>query len=405
MSLNSIRQGEGVARPYSPFANRSVRIPLAIEYLIIACGTILSALFAVYGQKYLKAEFKGDAQAIARIGLTPKSDRVGDEGSFAVIADFYKYLGLIDKPVIAGVLGTLLGSVVILIAVRKSGGIRINLFSIGLILLAFLLNGIFLGQFTKEIFISFLVLTLLAAPQRWWGETLICIAMFAVAVWFRKYWALILVIYLTVRMIPPSGVKLFGRKIHYSHPLLFLGLLVSASVLISLVIGLATGNAGDYFRTSVNQWRVGDGSTASLIPQYVRGNNLITGILNNLLSTLFIILPVPLLLLAKPYYIASFVVFAFLWSSLFVGYLKLRQGGSFIANRAFALMVAFLLIQGSFEPDFGSALRHVVPIIPLFIFIVACESKGDSNFAGGKDAKAVPNGAGLLEKLRIESSK
>ena len=155
------------------------------------------------------------------------------------------------------------------------------------------------------------------------------------------------------------------------------------------MIAVFTGDGGDHFRTSVNQWRQDDGSTATIIRQYVHvwtpydtfpqhshrcGQyvhvwNPLDGVLNNLITTFFLVVPVPLLILLKPYYVASALLMTTLWTCFLAGYVKLLHGRDVWARRAFAVMAGFLIVQGVFEPDFGSALRHLVPMIPMLLLL------------------------------------
>ena len=145
--------------------------------------------------------------------------------------------------------------------------------------------------------------------------------------------------------------------------------IVLASVVFSLAIGIYTGDSGDHFRTSVNEVRLGDGSTATLIPRYVAGEGQLVGILNNLLTMVFMVIPMPLLALMRPYYLASALLIFALWANVFLGFRKLKVSTNTWALRAFALMVGFLVAQGVFEPDYGSALRHLAPLVPAIILL------------------------------------
>lgn len=345
------------------------RLSKTWQTVVMLTGVIVAGLISIFGAHFLSEEFRFDAETIAKVGHTPVDQRVGDEGSFAVIADFYKSVGLIDHPLAAGLLGVLVGSMAIFLGVRKAGGIRKNLFSVGLVAVGFILSGVFLGQYTKEIFISLAMIVVLGVPRTWWGELLGLLAMAGVAVWFRPYWGLLIAVYVVARFVPPAGIAVKGQRISYKNPICFVVLMALASIAFSVVIGAYTGDGGDHFRSSVNQWRANDGSTTTLIPAYVHTSPLIGGILNNLITTVFLVVPLPLLGLMKPYYIASALLFMFLWSGLFIGYYKLRESHHVWAMRAFAIMTGFLVVQGVFEPDYGSALRHLVPLVPLLILL------------------------------------
>lgn len=354
---------------FYPSSNDSKVLSSPQLFTLFGAGMSGSVAIAILGDRYLGEEFRNDAKTIVKVGNTPIGQRIGDEGSFAVIADFYRHLGMLQHPVAAMLFGVVLGALVIWIAVSKAGGLKRNIFSIGVFISAFALNGVFLGQFTKEVMISIAVLLVLAVPITWWGELLILGSLALLGAFFRQYWILILGIYLAIRWIPPSGLRVFGRRLSYRNPAIFISLIAICSCALSLAIAVFTGDGGDHFRTAVNQIRLSDDNTATLIPQYIKSSGIVGGSLNNLLTTVFIVFPVPLFVMLKPYYFASALLLFVLWSNLAVGYCKLRVGKDQLMQRAVALLVGFLIVQGVFEPDFGSVLRHLVPLVPLLILL------------------------------------
>lgn len=352
-----------------PLAQESKIVPVKWQYIFVMLGTLLSILVALLAPSILGDEFRNDVVTILKVGNTPADQRAGDEGSFAVIADFYRFLGMLQHPTLAAIFGVVLGSIVLSIALWRAGGLKLNLWTMGIFAGCFILNGVFLGQLTKEVIIAMLVGFVLALPRGRWYEVAICAAILLVGVGFRNYWALLLVVYAVVRLIPPKGIEVRGRHLGYANPWVFLGLLAIASIGMSLAIAVFTGDGGDHFRTAVNQWRKDDGSTASLISPYVQIWAPMDGIVNNLITTMFLVVPLPLLILLKPYYVASALLLLLLWSCFFVGYSKLRSSDQVWANRALAMMAGFLIVQGVFEPDYGSALRHLVPLVPMLFLL------------------------------------
>lgn len=365
-ALSNHKQYVGFFSPSAPTARVLGR---GWTLTVLFLGFLLSAFVSFVGPSVLRDEFFYDANTIAKVGHTAVEDRVGDEGSFAVIADFYKAIGLIDHPLLAGLFGVALGAVVIGLAIWRAGGLRCNLFSLALVSSAFLLNGVFLGQFTKEIMISMVVALVVGLPRNKRADLVIICAMILVSAEFRMYWALLLVVYLGFRFLLSPRIQVNGRSLDFRKPWVTITAIVLASVVFSLAIGIYTGDSGDHFRTSVNEVRLGDGSTATLIPRYVAGEGQLVGILNNLLTMVFMVIPMPLLALMRPYYLASALLIFALWANVFLGFRKLKVSTNTWALRAFALMVGFLVAQGVFEPDYGSALRHLAPLVPALILL------------------------------------
>ena len=43
--------------------------------------------------------------------------------------------------------------------------------------------------------------------------------------------------------------------------------------------------------------------------------------------------------------------------------------GKITIGRCIAMVLAFLTVQAAFEPDYGSALRHLVPLVPAMLMV------------------------------------
>jgi 4-amino-4-deoxy-L-arabinose transferase-like glycosyltransferase len=79
-----------------------------------------------------------------------------------------------------------------------------------------------------------------------------------------------------------------------------------------------------------------------------------------------------LLLRGSSYYAVVAVLIAAVWIAAIACALRRsrRAEGDRVAMRCVLLALAFVTVQGVFEPDYGSALRHLSPLIPLIAFAV-----------------------------------
>ena len=100
---------------------------------------------------------------------------------------------------------------------------------------------------------------------------------------------------------------------------------------------------------------------------------------------LALVLPVPLVLLGSPLYLVFAVGITLPWLVLAAGLARgphrLLAGAppagdavTTAALRSAALLVAYLTVQSFFEPDYGSYLRHLTPMLPLLLAVVLTRS-------------------------------
>jgi hypothetical protein len=100
--------------------------------------------------------------------------------------------------------------------------------------------------------------------------------------------------------------------------------------------------------------------------------NSVSALANTALALGFLVLPVPLLLDPSPLYLAAAV-----WITLY--YWQLWRGLRRSADPSFtwldrlplAIPAAFLVVGALFEPDFGSYMRHLAPLVLLVLLGLA----------------------------------
>lgn len=236
---------------------------------------------------------------------------------------------------------------------------------IAVLALGIVLTAIYMGTYSKEVFTVPIVIALILMRTGKLRNLLIVSSMLLYAANFRTYW------YLTVaELILLMAVWKFRARPRVIYLLAALGVLT-----MSLAVFYVLGLQPDYFRDVVNVYReVGD-DVGTLISAYVNWPEPLGGTVNNLLNYVFLQFPVPLILKFSPYYLFIALVIGGIWAVFYRAMMALNargEGGRRSSDAQIALFVlAFASTQALFEPDYGSALKHLTPFIPLILWLHA----------------------------------
>lgn len=361
--LSALRGDDAQSRPWSAS-------PLW-WMVAIALGFIASCAISVKRDSWLGEAFNNDARTIVDIA----HGQLDWQGSFRFVSNFYSALGLIERPIIAGLLGVVLCLLCALAAVKATGGVRGPIIGPAFLFGYLVLSGIYIGTFTKEIFIVVFVTAVLLMPvpsTRWKfiaTEAAIIVLMLVIGVGLRKYWVFIAAAFVLFRIVTSRTLKL-----RYLIPVVLV-----VNVLFSLAIVIVAGRPADGFRYEVNETiniHLG-GSNTMIYPFIDSGSETLSGVLNNLITLIVLVLPVPLLAMGGAYYIASAVLFIGMWSVTMYAVARRDFAQPVLAQRIISVLMAFIVTQGLFEPDYGSALRHLVPLIPFFFVLWSMRDRSD----------------------------
>lgn len=291
--------------------------------------------------------------------------------SFSNVADIYRFLHLANSSDAVAVISYLLAATVLVVTMAKSKHrAQAGPIEFALILISLVLFSVYLGQYSKEIVLLPVVLLVVLLPPKWWGDVAIVIAIGLYALFFRQYWALIGIAYVMYRLV--------NRRVVQVRTLLILGAV--AAFIVGIAFTIILGVSVDYYRSIVNESRQVGANTQ--IEPFFTSDAPWAGLLNVLVTYFALIIPLPLLISAGFSYLPIVAVFAFIWVSLLMGLSRSGEwmnvvGGNRVAiSRALSVLFAFLMTQALFEPDYGSALRHLTPLLPLVVFVrLAMKSK------------------------------
>lgn len=334
--------------------DRLLTTPWALVLIVLGAG--VASLISINRAKLLPDQFESDAKTILKFAR----NETDEGGSFRTIANLYQSFHLVDQPTLAGLFGVFLAACLSALIVYRVGGIRCNVVAISVLLLYLVFSGVFFGTYTKEV-IVLMALIVAASLASQWGTDLVLVGVLAlVGASFRPYWAIIAAIYLVVRFVP-----LKFKRIRFIIPMMILFNIGS-----SLVIWFVLNKPADFFRSSVNEPRLHTGEANTIIVRFISDlAEPVGGVVNNLLTMFSLMVPVPLLGKGGLYYIFIVLVFVLIWVAFVLAVRSRPDREQVLASRGVALFVSFAVVQGLFEPDYGSALRHLSPLIPFIFFI------------------------------------
>jgi hypothetical protein len=272
-------------------------------------------------------------------------------------------MGLTEAPWVVGMLGvaTAIGLVMLMRRERQGG-----LVVLGMEMVFIVLSAVFLGTLSKDVFELWLVSLIGIVTMRYrygWVATAAGILMFGAMI--RPYWLVVGMMYLGWLVVFRVLKRLEAWQV--------------GIILLCTVVGACVGYwaaTGGQDISSVRVEASGMGAAKSAISNLVEPSGALGGVINSLVVLAGLVVPVELFALGDAYHIAAGVLIMAIW--VYFGYWLWRGGGKVSEPRAVALILAFLAVSCLFEPDYGSFLRHMVPIIPFMIYAYTVPRKAIS---------------------------
>lgn len=335
----------------------------------------IACTLALLARRFLPGRFLLDDHHILLNISSPLADEEKSQ-SFRNTATFYRALNLGYEPAVDALLTLIIFSVAVFAAARWSEIARFG--AVGLIVLAacFLCAVVYLAQYTKESVPLLLVPLMMTMPRRLAAEVFFVATAVVYAVLFRPYWFFVAGFYVVWRALLPRT----------RHPAWMACILILLYWLMEVFFANVLGQGLTDFREEVNDSRAGV-EVASLITSPLSGAQF-SMVPSAILTLLGLLFPVQLLLSRNLFHVVSGAMIAFLWISAGSSIFRSRKatgaaapndtfsprgGGdsrSLRATRGAALLLAVVSVQAIFEPDYGSYVKHLTPLLPLFLTLV-----------------------------------
>ncbi|WP_144268113.1 hypothetical protein [Demequina sp. NBRC 110055] len=337
---------------------------LAISALVVCWLLALTA--SLRARDVLPARYSLDADLIQAIAQ--HREQIPLDESFRRTGRFYEVLGLASSPLAVAALSLALVGLALLLALGPVGAWRARLDAPVLILAAtfLVLSIVYLSGYSKDVIALMVVVLCVVVSRTRVGLPAIVVLVVTYGVLFRSYWIAIAAVFVLLAF-ADRRYGLGGWRwlvVPLSLPVVATGYLVMA------------GESPAAIRGDINSSREATDVSTLITPVFESGG-YVDDVLNILL--IFVLLCVPLTLLAVGgiFYWGAFVMTTTITVTVIV---VLRGSGLRAASAdpthrrvirgardCLLLLVAFVVIQALFEPDYGSATRHLTAMLPLAI--------------------------------------
>lgn len=241
--------------------------------------------------------------------------------------------------------------------------------------ITFLILGVYLAMPSKEfitiIYIGFICFVLKSNLQLHFKILVVSLMFVFFGLWFRPYFSLIPILAIGVSLVSKVKIK---NKLFFN---ILIGLLIAC--FISLSYGVLKGEfMSQSSRERLNTKRIGRDDSQTLIISPVRTDTFPGESVGIFYGFFTVNLPINgLRFFYKPHVIA-FVLWQLIMSIYILLFYRrcLKQRNSFKQEIwIFHYIIAYFIIQGIFEPDLGSAVKHKLGLTPLIYLAIYYDQK------------------------------
>ena len=335
----------------------------AIFYLIF--GLIVVSV----GVNFLPEKYYADSNNIQLRASDLTDARVVDESledsSFDIVAKLYAVIGLTEKtPLIVLALICAFGAWLFLCWSVGNEGTPKSMAWAFLSLPWLIVYFVYMGQLSKEHFALLAACSVLLASDKvriTYFVPIIAISLYAFA--FRRYWFFVLGVWLSILIIRSLRIN------RYAKTVLFFAVILSTLFGFHYIAGYPISDA----RITVNLDREGTLDAQTLLSNLFYSSSVFADFGNIVWGFTNLLFPFYVIILFKAQYILMGVfqmIFVVLMLRFWVLLERHSQRYPVKVLLAFYLWIAFIFVQGSFEPDFGSFLKHQAAFVPILILLI-----------------------------------
>ncbi|WP_191858406.1 hypothetical protein [Hanstruepera ponticola] len=338
-------------------------------FFIIAAIGLLIAVFSSY---FLPESFFIDAYII----ILDKYNEIGLVGSYPFSMWFYKHTGLgsLSFPIVALIQYPILIYCLYKIGIPKNFHV-VTLKNL-LVYLAIILIAVFISVPSKE-FITFIYITwivLMYKNRKRKLKTVLLISftlLFFFAYFFRQYFALVVLLAISMYLVSLINFKIKRVTTIVSAIIIVIGFSLSYGIVKGRFISEDSRHAFNERRIEKDSKNANSMIRPPLDPDTWYGESF--GIVYGFFS---VNLPFNGLKHFRSPQILAFII----WQTFLIIILFFRYKRSMKEGRnenyelwLFYMLFSYFVVQGVFEPDLGSAVRHKIGILPLIYYLLYYE--------------------------------
>jgi hypothetical protein len=322
--------------------------------VVAAIWVALCLGLAGMAEDVLPDKYLQDAQHLKHLAVSatgPATD------SFVTTAWVYNLFGGFAIPELTAVVTFVLFLVVLFRAapwleISRFGPLEIVLFCFCAVEAA-----IYIAPYSKESIVVLVVLTLTLVPTNPAGDVAFVTVVCLYGGFIRQYWFIIAALYVGMRL-----------TLRMRRPMWIVAFIVVAVLVMAVGVSVVMHMNLNSFRQMVAQYNSAYAQTA--IKDYIPVTGPVGGAANALLTLILLAVPIPLIITGSPVYLVFAAMMIVLWRTLFITVRDGMRRGLFRTDvrsaRASAVLLATLPTLAIFEPDYGSYLKHLTPLLPLF---------------------------------------
>lgn len=343
----------------------------AISSAAIAAAVLIGVMIVLFRQSILPEKFFADGEFIRSIALG--TNIAPADHSYLAVGLLYRWLGLAHLPLLASLLGYAAYVAVMLWGARPLRTREASIPELVLLSAALMIGAVYLGWYSKDVLVLPITVVALVRSRSRAVDVGLLVAIAGYALLFRQYWAIVAGTFLVLRLAAAARSRL--STIVVVVPVL--------AFAVAIVLGVALGVAPDHYRSSANASRdVTD--VQSAITPLLPSTALPLQAIDIVLTFLSLLAPIPLLLHGGSYYVLIALALASMWVLLANRARRAFAGDRDpVGERQLALMLGFVVVQALFEPDYGSALRHLTPLLPVAVaYVVGAPAASRSSSDG-----------------------
>ena len=338
-------------------------LPGQLFFLPFVLLSMLAMIAAYFSSEWMSVKYYADSYMIW--GFQRYAESFIKGGSFNNTALIYNILGIeIDSYWYrAAATGLFCGLIWANLLMAKPGRLTPSLIFItyGSVYIGLM----YLSQISKEFVVLLLIISFLLMARNRWTALAWTVLAVMYAYYFRGYWYLVLYLYLWLLL---TGA--YCKRPWQLFLTIVIGLLV-----ITLAHEVLNGGSILKHREIVNAGREGNIYAKTLIKPLFESSNPLTDWLNCALIWMQTLIPVKLLFSGSPQHLVSGLMMLTTFMLLFQANSRFWSGDRQNAAiyRGFCLFMSFTAVQSCFEPDYGSMLKHMTPLLPLAIAFICSQ--------------------------------